>query len=246
MFVSIIIPYFNDSNNIEYSVKSVLRQSFKKWELIIVDDENSKFSRNILKKIKKKNKKIKIFCTIKNKGVAAARNLGISKARGTYIAFLDSDDVWMKHKLKYQCEIIIKKGIDICYTNYIAFNEKYFLYKVNPPKILNYSSLLKSCPICCSTVLIKKKILKKNKFKNIKTKEDYELWLRLSKKNYVFFGINKYLTKYRVRPNSLSNKHFNKIFNAFIIFKKFNHLNLLLSIIYTARLYTNAFIKKYI
>jgi len=246
MIISIILPYFKDSNNIQHSVKSVLKQSFKKWELIIVDDENSPSSKDILQNIKKKNNKIKIFSTNKNKGVAEARNLGISKARGSYVAFLDSDDVWMIHKLKYQYDSFVKKDIDICYTDYIAFKEKSFLYKVKSPETLNYYTLLKSCPICCSSVLIKRIILKKNKFRNIKTKEDYELWLRLSKKKYVFFGINKYLTMYRVRFNSLSSKHFNKIFNAYIIFKKYNHFNLLLSIIYTARLYANAFIKKYI
>ena len=85
----------------------------------------------------------------------------------------------------------------------------------------------------------------KNYFKNLKTKEDYELWLRLAKKNFVFFGINKILTTYQVRNNSLSSKHLNKIKNAFLIYNKFNNFNYMKSLIYVFILYLNAFQKKF-
>ena len=110
---------------------------------------------------------------------------------------------------------------------------------------MNYNYLLRECPICCSSVVIKRNILKKYNFSPLETKEDYELWLRLAKNKYIFGGINSYLTAYRIRDNSLSSKQFNKIYNAFKIYYKYNKKNFIKSVIFTFRLYFNAFLKKY-
>jgi len=244
MLVSVIIPYFKDERNIYSSVSSALKQSYNKIEIIIIDDENSKHSQYILSKLR--NKKIKIFKTQKNSGVAKARNLGIKKSKGELIAFLDSDDQWKKNKILQQVKVIKKKQIDFCYTSYEASKNNKIIYKVKVPNSVNYETLLRSNPICCSSSIIKKKILLKNKFRNLKTKEDYELWLRLAKKKFLFYGINKILTSYKIRGNSLSNKHFNKIKNAFLIYYKFNDFNLITSARYIFVLYLNAFKKKYL
>ncbi len=247
MLVSIIIPYFNDPKNIKSCVQSALSQNYSKIEIIIIDDENSINSKKILKKIRKLNKKIKILSTKKNKGVAFARNLGIKKSNGKFIAFLDSDDLWKKNKINNQINEIKKRKLDICYSNFKTINEnKFFSYKVKLPKELNYNDLLKACPICCSSIILKSQIIKKNKFSNLKTKEDYELWLRLSKKNFKFGGVNKYLTFYKIRKNSLSSRHFNKLINAFRIYYNSNNYGIVLSLLFTARLYYNAFIKKFL
>jgi len=241
MLVSVIIPYYNDEANIENAVKSALAQTYKKLELIIIDDENSKVSRMIFRKLKKKFKQIKIISTIKQSGVSIARNKGINKAKGDFIAFLDSDDLWE------QLSFIKKKNIDICYTNYLAINDdNKVIYKVKTPKVLFYDDLLSECSIACSSVLLKKKILKKTQFKNFTTKEDYMLWLDLSKKGYKFSGINKFLSIYRVRSSSLSNLHFNKIYSAFKIYSHYLNYNFLYSVIFVIRLYINAFKKKYL
>ena len=117
MLVSIIIPYFNDPNNIELCIRSALAQSYSKLEILIIDDENSKNSKKILEKISKFNKKIKIFSTKKNRGVSFARNLGIKKSKGKFIAFLDSDDLWKKNKIENQIIEIKKRKLDVCYSN---------------------------------------------------------------------------------------------------------------------------------
>ena len=96
MLVSVIIPYFNDEKNIKNAIKSVLQQTYKKIEIIIIDDENSPKSEKILINLKKKFKKIKIISTLRRAGVSVARNKGIKKAKGDFIAFLDSDDQWKK------------------------------------------------------------------------------------------------------------------------------------------------------
>ena len=246
MLISIIIPYYKDEENILYSVNSAIKQDYRNIEIIIIDDENSDVSKKILLSIKKKSSRIKVISTKKNVGVSHARNLGISYATGNLIAFLDSDDLWKKDKLKKQINFMNKNKIDLCYTNYHAFVDKKIIYKVKIKKSFNYKQLLKECPISCSSVLLKKDILINNKFKNLKTKEDYELWLRIAKKKYRFGGINKFLTRYRVRNNSLSANHLNKLINAFKIYNKYNNFSIIESILYVVKLYSNAFMKKYL
>lgn len=247
MLVSIIIPYFNDPNNIENAIKSALLQTYKKLEIIIIDDENTAQSKKILKNLEKKSKKIKIYVTKKRSGASKARNLGIKKAKGDLIAFLDSDDLWKKIKIKEQIRQLKKYKADICYTNYLAINENNrTVYKVKPPLKLFYNDLLKECPIACSSVILKKKILKDIKFKNLLTKEDYMLWLDLSKREFKLVGVNKFLSVYRVRSKSLSGMHFNKIYSAFIIYSYYLRYSFLFSVILVVRLYINAFKKKYL
>ncbi len=243
MLVSVIIPYFKDEKNISKSISSVLNQSYKNIEIIIIDDENSKNSKKILNKLK--HKKIKILYTKKNLGVAKARNLGIKRSKGKFIAFLDSDDSWKKNKIYYQLKIMKKYNVDFCFTAYEAVRGSKIIYSVSAPRRINYKSLLYSNPICCSSTLVKSKLLKKNLFKNLRTKEDYELWLRLARKNFIFFGINKILTFYQVRKNSLSSNHLNKIKNAFLIYSKFNNFNYMESLLNLLILYLNAFKKKF-
>ena len=247
MLVSVIIPYFNDEKNIKNAIKSVLQQTYKKIEIEIIDDENSPKSEKILINLKKKFKKIKITSTLRRAGVSVARNKGIKEAKGDFIAFLDSDDQWKKNKIMEQLIVMKKYKFDVCYTNYVAVNDNNkILYKVNVPKTISYKDLLSACTISCSSILIKRKILKKFKFKNLRTKEDYLLWLDLSKKGFKFIGINKFLSIYRVRSNTLSSLHFNKIYSAFRIYSHYLNYNLLSSIFFVVRLYFNAYKKKYI
>ena len=246
MLVSVIIPYFSDKKNIKNAVKSASQQTYKQLEIIIIDDENSKESQKILINLKKEFKKIKIISNIRQMGVSHARNKGIKLAKGDFIAFLDSDDLWKKNKIMEQLSFIKKYGSDICYTNYVAIDDNHkILYKVRTPKILFYENLLRECPISCSSVLMKKKVLKKFKFKNLKTKEDYMLWLDSSKEGFKFIGINKFLSIYRVRSNSLSSLNFNKIYSAFRIYSHYLNYNLIFSFFFVVRLYFNAFKKKY-
>lgn len=247
MQVSVIIPYYNDEENIEYAIKSVFDQTHKKIEVIIIDDENSSSSKKIISKLKKKYKYIKAISTFKNSGVSKARNKGIKIANGTFIAFLDSDDYWKKKKIEEQLKIIKKYEADICYTNYSVVDKNdILLYKIKSPKKLFYSDLLSKCPVACSSILLKKSLLKNIKFQNLTTKEDYLLWLQLSKNNYKFIGVNKFLTVYRVRSGSLSSLHFNKIYSAFMIYSYYLNYNFIVSFLFVVRLYFKAFKKKYL
>tara|TARA_B100000902_G_C27202363_1_gene859764 strand:- start:359 stop:1093 length:735 start_codon:yes stop_codon:yes gene_type:complete len=244
MLVSIIIPYYKSERFIRKTIASIINQSYKNWEAIIIDDENSKISLRAISFLK--DRRIKILKNINNKGVAKTRNIGISKAKGSLVAFLDSDDYWHKDKLKFQISLMRKNNYNISYTSYTAFEKnKDVKYFVKAKSRLKFSSLIKSNPICCSSVVVKKKFLSKNPFPNLKTKEDYALWLKISKK-YDFYPIDKNLTFHRIRKDSLSSFHFNKLINAFTIYNNFLRLNIVYSFYCVVRLYINAFIKKYL
>jgi glycosyltransferase involved in cell wall biosynthesis len=246
MLVSIVIPYYQCKDYIFQSVNSVINQTYKKWELIIVDDENSNASKYLLNQIKGNHKNIKIFSTKTNAGVGFARNLGVKKSKGKFIAFLDSDDFWLKTKIQKQVIFLKKNNADICYTGYSALYNNKIIYRPKTPLFLNYFNFLKECPICCSSVLIKKEILKNFKFKDYKNKEDYELWLRISKKKKIFFGLNEYLTFYRIRKGSLSSFQLSKLINAFNIYKKYYGFKPFFIFFCIARLYISALKKRFV
>ena len=194
MLVSIIIPYYNDKKYIFRSVSSALNQSYKNIEIIIIDNENSLISKKILKDISKKSKKIKILSNKKKVNLAGVgRNIGIKNSKGRYVSFLDSDDYWSKDKLKIQIKEIKKQNADVLFTSFKAVNEKKnLIYKVISPEEIFLNTLIKSCPVCCSSVLIKKYCFKNLRFGNYRTKEDYDLWIKLSLKNYRIKSIKNF------------------------------------------------------
>ena len=139
MIVSIIIPYYKKKNYINKTISSVLRQSYQKFEVIIINDEPGKLSKDILANIKKKDRRIKIINNKKNIGAGASRNKGIKIARGNYIAFIDSDDLWKKNKLKTQINIMKKYDYNITHTSYYIINESNKKSIIRKSKSLNFS-----------------------------------------------------------------------------------------------------------
>lgn len=245
MSVSIIMPYFKSESYLKETIRSIINQTYKYWELIIIDDENTKNSQKILAKYKK-NKKIRIYHNKKRVGAGMSRNIGIKKSKTKLIAFLDSDDLWKKDKLFIQIKQMRKRNLDLSYTAYECINEKgKKLYKVRAEKKLDYKKLISACNIACSSVLLKKKIFNKLSFNSFITKEDYDLWLRISKFNYKIGGVNRILTSYLHRSSSLSSNHLNKILNAFLIYYRENDLSAFFSTFCVMRLYYNAFRKKF-
>ena len=157
--VSIILPNFNSSNYILDTIKSIKNQSYKKWKLIIVDDCSDKKTLDVLKKIK--NKKIKIYYFKKNIGAGYCRNYAIKKSKSEFLAFIDSDDLWEKNKLKAQINFMIKNKYNFTYTYYHTINENNnFLNPVLTPKIFSFESFVKNTSIATSTMIIRRDLVK--------------------------------------------------------------------------------------
>ena len=245
--VSIILPYYKKISFFKKTFNSILRQNYKFLEIIIIYDDPNKSELPILKKIIQRNKKVKLIVNKKNIGAGLSRNKGIKKASGKYIAFLDCDDIWKKNKLKNQILFMQKKNIQLSYTSYEIIDE--FGKKINKfieAKDLNYENLLKSCDIGLSTVVVDRALISKFKFPNMKTKEDYVVWLKISKKNIKLKGINKNLCLWRKSSNSLSSSPLQKFFDAFKVYNHFEKQNIFKSIFLTIRLSFNFLLKYYL
>ena len=121
--ISIIIPYYKKKNFISKTIKSILNQSYKNFEIIIIYDDTDMSELHYLKKIIKVNKRFKIIINKQNLGVSKSRNKGIKKSKGKYIAFIDGDDIWKKEKLKTQFQFMEKNNYMISHTDYEIINE---------------------------------------------------------------------------------------------------------------------------
>lgn len=201
--VSIIIPVYNSSKYLKQCIDSVINQTYKNLEIIIIDDNSSDNSTEIINKIK--DNRIKLVSNKKNKGVANTRNIGIKKATGSYICFLDSDDYWHNDKIKKQVDFIEKNNYTFIYSSYIYLrgNDKH-IAKV--PKKLTYKKALKNTAIFTSTVMFNMEHLNKKDIMMpiIRMGQDTATWWQILKKGIVAYAIDEPLVIYRVGNKSLS------------------------------------------
>ena len=242
--VSVIIPYYRKKQYISRALKSVTNQTYKKLEIIIIYDDDNKDDLKFLKHITLKDKRIKILVNKKNLGVGLSRNKGIKKSRGEYIAFLDADDLWMKDKIKYQIRFMKLREIIFSHTSYsIVDSQDMIISKRKAKNFFRLKDLIKSCDIGLSTVMIKRCYLNNNKFPNLKTKEDFVLWLKLLSKNVKIYGIDKNLVLWSKIENSLSSSPLQKLVDGFKVYNCYMKFNFLKSFYYLVLLSFN-YLKK--
>jgi len=240
--VSIIIPYYKKREFIKETLDSVFNQSYKLKEIIMIYDDDNKDDLNYLKKITS-GKKIKIMINRLNVGVAISRNRAIAKSSGEYIAFIDSDDIWHKDKLKNQINFMKKNNYQLSHTSYKIINKHgKVIGSRKAKKRFLFNELLLSCDIGLSSVVITKKILANLRFPQIKTKEDYILWLALSKKD-AFYGINENLLKWRKLNKSLSSNFLQKIIDGFKVYYYYMNFSIIKSMVFLCILSFNYFKK---
>jgi teichuronic acid biosynthesis glycosyltransferase TuaG len=232
MLASVIMPYYKKKSYFKEAYYSALNQNIKNFEIIIIYDDSDRSELNFIKNIIKKNKNTRLIINKKQLGVGISRNVGINIAKGKFICFLDCDDIWKKDKLNYQIHFMKKNHLDFTHTSYSIVDEKgRFLYNLKAKKELSYNNLIRSCDVALSTVVIKKNILKNYKFTNITTKEDYLLWLQLSKNHVKIFGIDKIFSFWRKVNNSLSSNIWQKIQDAFKIYYIYEKKSFIVTII---------------
>lgn len=199
--VSIIIPIYNSEKNLSECINSVLNQTYKNLEIIIVDDKSTDRSIDIVKKIK--DKRIKLIELKENSGAAIARNKGIELSTGNYICFLDSDDYWYPEKIQKQLDFIKDKAFIYSEYLYLKPNKT---HKASVPKSLTYEQLLKNSAIFTSTVMLNMEYLNKEDIymPNIRRGQDYGAWYKILKKINNAYGMQEVLAIYRVGNKSLS------------------------------------------
>ena len=208
--VSVVMPAYNAEIYISDAINSVISQTYKNWELLIVNDRSTDNTKKIINSFKEKEKRIIYFETDKNLGPGYARNIAIERANGQYIAFLDSDDKWIPNKLEIQLNFMKKNKSSFSFTSYQKINESSQIIgkKIEVPNKLNYEDLLKSCIIGCLTVIYDVSKLGKVYMPLIKKTQDYAMWLNILKKIPSAHGLNESLALYRVRRDSISSNKF--------------------------------------
>ncbi|MBF7731161.1 glycosyltransferase family 2 protein [Pseudomonas sp. N040] len=205
--VSIISPVFNSSRFLRETLESVKAQTREDWELICVDDGSSDDSAAVVESFAARDCRIRLIRLGQNSGAAVARNVGIDAARGRYIAFLDSDDLWLPHKLETQLEFMRHKQAAFSFTAYDRVDEyNYHLRRVDVPSRLTYEQMLTACYIGCLTAIYDTAHFGKQHMPLMRKRQDYGLWLQLLKKVDCAHGLQEVLARYRVRPHSLSAK----------------------------------------
>lgn len=220
--VSIIMPNYNGEAYLQNAIDSVIFQTYLNWELLIIDDCSTDGSVAIIKSNCSKDSRLRFFKTDKPSGSPTVpRNIGIRNAKGRFIAFLDSDDLWFPNKLKLQLPLLLENNVAISFSNYEKMSEDG--YKSNrviiSSSIHSYRSLRYGNELGCLTVIVD--ILKTGifQFPNI-GHEDYALWLSILKQGFIAKNCNAVTAAYRIRSSSISSNKLKAIKWVWTIYRK--------------------------
>lgn len=230
--VSVIMPTYNCAKFIGETIESIQAQTYSNWELIIVDDCSTDNTKEVVENYVELDKRIKYNCLEKNSGAAVARTIAMNLADGEYMAFCDSDDLWINNKLEKQLEFMNKNNYAFTCTAYeqIDENSNSLGKTIKPKEKCNYNRLLLDCPVGNSTVMYNVKKMGKFEVPNIRKRNDDALWLQMLKKEQYIYGINDILMKYRIRANSISSNKFKVIKYHWILYRDIEHLSIIRTI----------------
>jgi len=228
--VSIIVPVYNAKRCIADTIMSVKEQIYSDWELFLVDDGSTDGSVDIMKQYQ--SDKIHVVTKKPGKGAAAARNYGISKAQGRYIAFIDADDLWRPDKLSRQIEFMEKHNAAFSFTGYEFADEngKGLGTIVRTPERMKYKDAIKNTTIFTSTVIFDmEKLEKEDIYMPDVPSEDSATWWKVLKKVDYAYGLDEALTLYRRMGKSLSSNKLEAIRRIWFLYRKVEKLNIFYS-----------------
>jgi len=217
--VSIIVPVYNSEGFILDTLQSILNQTYSNFEVIIVNDGSTDNTKNLLSQFIYNKSRFKLYDLKINQGVDFSRNYALRVSKGEYVAFLDSDDIWLPKKLENQIKFHQETRALFTYTSIFFINELSIKYKslYRAKYKIDYFYLLKHTIISTSTVMIHKSIYDNLEMPKLKSGQDYASWLQILKNGHFAYGLNEKLVGYRVRKNSLSKNKWNSIKQVFFI-----------------------------
>lgn len=244
--ISIIMPAYNSARYISASIASVQAQTWKNWELIIIDDCSTDKTSEIVTSFVVSDPRVRQIKNNENSGVAQSRNIGIANASGDWIAFLDSDDCWTPDKLSQQMNFARKHMAEFTFTGSAFMDENSYplSHYLSVPNKVSYKELLKQNIISCSSVLIKQKLLLAYPMSSDDMHEDFAVWLQILKDKEIYaYGLDQPLLIYRL---SSSSKSGNKLKAARMTFRVYRYIGLKLpAAIYYWGCYTVRSLLKY-
>lgn len=227
--VSIITPVYNAEKFIAKTIQSVLNQTYKNWELILIDDCAKDDSANIIAQFIAADDRIKYYKLAQNSGAAVARNAGFQKALGRYLAFLDSDDLWIADKLEKQMDMMLKGSYPFVFSAIKMIDENDIVIKdvISVPQKVSYNTLLRRTVIATSSVLLDRHKIGNFTMPLRRSGQDYATWLMILRNISYAVGINEGLVLYRKSSTSLSSNKLKSIKQVYSIQIENEHLNLL-------------------
>lgn len=209
--VSVIMPSYNTALYIEETIQSVLDQTYKNWELLIVDDCSTDDTDEVVQQFLC-DKRIHYLKNEENSGAAVSRNRALREAKGRWIAFLDSDDLWIPDKLRQQINFMEKKNYHFSYTEYEEIDEKSepLSVVVKGPKRITKLGMYAYCWPGCLTVMYDRNVVGDIQIPDIKKNNDYAIWLKVCRKAdcYLYPQI---MARYRKRTGSISNHSYARL-----------------------------------
>ena len=235
--VDIILPVYNSKKYVLATINSIIRQSYKAWNLIIIDDCSNDGTYKILKNIQRKYNtynKIFLYRQNTNQGQAAARNFALKKVKSTFVAFIDSDDIWGENKLRDQIEFMRRNKYNFTYSDYISFKKNNNQKLIIVPNSYDYNSFVRNTSIATSTMIIKRSYINNICFPSEKLCEDFYFKCLILKKTKAYKCPSVY-SYYRIRNNSLQNNRVKVLYAVWKINKSLNKMNLfsnLLSVLF--------------
>ncbi len=207
MKVSVVMPAYNAEAYIEAAVRSVLRQTWTDFELIVVDDCSQDATAEIVGRLAKEDSRVILLGNPKNAGVSASRNTGVAKAQGEWVAFLDSDDLWREDKLEKHLALL-KQHPDavLSYTASAFIDEdgREYSYVMEAEPETTYKTLLRKNLLSCSSVMVRRDVMLRHPMGGDRMHEDYAAWLLILREMRCAYGLNEPLLQYRIRRNSKS------------------------------------------
>jgi teichuronic acid biosynthesis glycosyltransferase TuaG len=233
--ISVITPAYNSEAHISQTIESVRTQTLPDWEMIITDDCSSDRTIDIIRSFQEKDERIKLIQLEKNQGAAVARNTSISEAKGRFLAFLDSDDQWLPEKLEKQLQFMQVNDVAFSFTQYYPVNEageKTGAVEDEIPDKIEYNQLIKSNVIGCLTVMLDLEKTGPVRMVNIRTRQDYVLWLELCKRGFPAYNLKEPLALYRIKGESISSNKFKMAKQNWKVYREIEKLSLLKSIWY--------------
>jgi glycosyltransferase involved in cell wall biosynthesis len=233
--ISIITATYNSSKEIIATYKSLHNQTYNNWEWLITDDCSSDSTIVVLKEIEQNDSRVKVFKLGINQGAAIARNNSLANANGEFIAFLDSDDLWLPNKLENQLAFM-GGDINFSFTAYelIDVFGKAIGQRVDSEQkgSFTYDDMLnKKATLGCSTVMLRRSAFNDITMPLLRTGQDYALWLKLLRTGQNAYILNDVHTQYRILPNSISRNKFKKSKRQWQIYREVEKLPLLKSIV---------------
>ena len=244
--VSIITPMYNGEKFVGETIISVLNQSYSHWEMLVVDDGSKDQGPAIVAEFAKADKRIQLFSQA-NAGSGAARNNGIRRAQGQYIALLDADDTWNPDFLEKQLQLMKETGAELVYASHTRIDDqgKECLKPFLASRTETYHSLLKTCSISCLTGLYDTKthgkVYLREDLKSLR--DDYVYWLEIIKKVKIAYGNKEILANYRMLNNSATAKKSKVIMPQFLVLYKVEKIGLFKSLYYLANWGVYGFLK---